>query len=218
MEKEKENFDRKEEASEEEIKEEAVKPSEEGKDQKQEAAPEKKEAPEGKAEKASGKADKNIFGKKKPDKRDEKIKALEEGVKDSEDRYQRLLAEFENFRRRSELEKQASFGMGAKSVIAKVLPVVDNFERGLEGLSEDQLKDPFAEGMNKVYQQLMKELTDIGVTPIEAVGKELDANLHNAVMQTPSEEYESGVVVSELQKGYMYKDSVVRHAMVAVAE
>ncbi len=110
------------------------------------------------------------------------------------------------------------FETGAKSVVEKILPVVDNFERGLAGLSEEELKEPFAEGMNMVYKQLITELEKLEVKPIEAVGCAFNPELHNAVMQVASEEYESGVIAQELQKGYTYRDSVVRHSMVAVVE
>lgn len=163
-------------------------------------------------EAAEGKKSK-LFGKKnkKPDPRDEKIKELE-------DRDLRRMAEFENFRKRSEKEKAQMFDMGAKSIVEKLLPVVDNFERGLATLTDEQKEEPFAQGVEKVYQQLNKTLEEMGVTAIEAVGKEFDPNLHNAVMQTESDEYESGIVAQELQKGYMYRDIVVRHSMVAVVQ
>ena len=128
------------------------------------------------------------------------------------------MAEFDNFRKRSEKEKSAMFETGAKSVVEKILPVVDNFERGLAGLSEEEMKQPFAEGMNMVYKQLITELEKLDVKPIEAVGCEFNPELHNAVMQVESDEYESGVIAQELQKGYTYRDSVVRHSMVAVVQ
>ena len=110
------------------------------------------------------------------------------------------------------------FDMGARTIIEKILPVVDNFERGLAAVSEDEKENAFVDGMDKVYKQLLTELDAAGVKPIEAVGKEFDPEFHNAVMQVESDEYESGVVAQELQKGYMYKDSVVRHSMVAVVQ
>ena len=128
------------------------------------------------------------------------------------------MAEFENFRNRTEKEKAAMFETGAKSVIEHMLPVVDNFERGLATVPEDKQDDPFVDGMNRIYKQLITELENLGVKPIEAVGTEFDPNFHNAVMQVESEEYESGVVAQELQKGYTYHDSVVRHSMVAVVQ
>ncbi len=155
---------------------------------------------------------KTLLGKeKKPNKLQEKVDELEDRVK-------RQMAEFDNFRKRSEKEKAAMFETGAKSVVEKILPVVDNFERGLAGLSEEELKEPFAEGMNMVYKQLITELEKLEVKPIEAVGCAFNPELHNAVMQVASEEYESGVIAQELQKGYTYRDSVVRHSMVAVVE
>lgn len=144
--------------------------------------------------------------------------AVDNKVAELEDRVMRQMAEFENFRRRTEKEKQAMFETGARSVIEKVLPVIDNFERGLSTISEDEASTGFASGMNMIYKQLLTEMENIGVKAIEAVGKEFDPNLHNAVMQVASEEYESGVVAQELLKGYTYRDSVVRHSMVAVAE
>lgn len=153
---------------------------------------------------------KSFFGKK-----DNK---LQDKVDELEDRVKRQMAEFENFRKRTDKEKTAMFETGAKSVIEKILPVVDNFERGLAGLSEKEKKQPFAEGMAMVYKQLMTELDKLEVKPIEAVGCEFDPNLHNAVMQVESDEYESGIIAQELQKGYTYRDTVVRHSMVAVVQ
>ena len=154
---------------------------------------------------------------KKAAKQDKKEEALKEQIDQLEDRVKRQMAEFENFRKRTEREKQAMFETGAKSVIEKILPVVDNFERGLATVGEDQAEDPFVDGMNRIYKQLLTELDNMGVKPIEAVGCEFNPDLHNAVMQVDSEEYESGVIVQELQKGYTYHDSVVRHSMVSVA-
>lgn len=162
-----------------------------------------------KADKESGKK-KSFFNKK-----DNK---LQEKVDELEDRVKRQMAEFENFRKRTEKEKTAMFETGAKSVVEKILPVVDNFERGLSGLTEEEKKTPFAEGMNMVYKQLMTELDKLEVKPIEAVGCEFDPNLHNAVMQVESDEYETGIIAQELQKGYTYRDIVVRHSMVAVVQ
>lgn len=153
---------------------------------------------------------KSFFGK------DKKADKLQEKITELEDRVKRQMAEFDNFRKRSEKEKSAMFETGAKSVIEKILPVVDNFERGLAGLSEEEMKQPFAEGMNMIYKQLITELEKLEVKPIEAVGCEFNPELHNAVMQVESEEYESGIIAQELQKGYTYRDSVVRHSMVAV--
>ena len=128
------------------------------------------------------------------------------------------MAEFENFRKRTEKEKQTMFETGARSVIEKILPVVDNFERGFATVEKEDEEDAFVGGMRMVYKQMMTELENIGVKPIEAVGKEFDPNFHNAVMQVASEEYESGIVAQEFIKGYTYRDSVVRHSMVGVVE
>ena len=157
---------------------------------------------------------KSFLGKEKK----EKVNKLQEKVDELEDRVKRQMAEFDNFRKRSEKEKSAMFETGAKSVIEKILPVVDNFERGLAALSEEEMKQPFAEGMNMVYKQLITELEKLEVKPIEAVGCEFNPELHNAVMQVESEEYASGIIAQELQKGYTYRDSVVRHSMVAVVQ
>ena len=154
---------------------------------------------------------KGFFSKKK----DKKMAALEEKVAELEDRTKRQMAEFENFRKRTEKEKSQMFETGAKSVIEKILPVIDNFERGLAAIEPDN-KDSFYDGMVMIHKQMLGELEKIGVTPIEAVGKEFDPNFHNAVMQVESEEFESGVVAQELQKGYMYRDTVVRYSMVGV--
>lgn len=159
------------------------------------------------SEEASG--EKKGFFKKKKDKKDEQIEELN-------DKLRRQMAEFDNFRKRTEKEKSQMYDMGAKSIVEKFLPVIDNFERGLAAVPEDAKEDAFVVGMDKVYKQMLTELESIGVTPIEAVGQEFNPDLHNAVMQVESEEYESGVVAQELQKGYKYKDSVVRHSMVAV--
>ena len=153
--------------------------------------------------------EKKGFFKKKKDKKDEQIEELNDKLK-------RQMAEFDNFRKRTEKEKTQMYDMGAKSIIEKILPVIDNFERGLAAVPEEQREDAFVVGMDKVYRQMLTELDASGVKPIEAVGQEFDPNFHNAVMQVEREEYDSGVVAQELQKGYMYKDSVVRHSMVAV--
>lgn len=152
---------------------------------------------------------KSGFFKKKKDKKDEQIEDLN-------DRLKRQMAEFDNFRKRSEKEKTQMFDMGARTIIEKILPVVDNFERGLAAVPEEQKEDAFVVGMDKIYRQLMTELDGIGVKPIECVGQEFNPDFHNAVMQVESEELESGMVAEELQRGYMYKDTVVRHSMVSV--
>lgn len=162
---------------------------------------------------ADAKADekKGLFKKKKKDKKDEQIEELN-------DRLKRQMAEFENFRKRSEKEKSQMFDMGAKTIVEKILPVIDNFERGLAAVPDDKKDDPFITGMDKVYKQMLTELEAAGVKPIECVGQEFDPDFHNAVMQVENDELESGTVAQELQKGYMYKDSVVRHSMVSVVQ
>lgn len=146
--------------------------------------------------------------KKKKDKKDEQIEALT-------DRVQRQMAEFENFRRRTDLEKSQMFATGAKSIIEKILPVVDNFERGLATVEEGA--DPFSDGMLMIYRQLQTSLAEAGVKEIEAVGQEFNPDFHNAVMHVDDEEVGENIVVEEFQKGYMYQDTVVRHSMVKVA-
>lgn len=154
--------------------------------------------------------------KKKKEKTDKKQEALKEKIEELEDRVKRQMAEFENFRKRTEKEKTMMFETGAKSVIEKILPVVDNFERGLAAVSDDEKDGAFVQGMGMIYKQLMTELENMQVKPIPAVGEEFNPDFHNAVMQVESEEFESGVIAQELQKGYTYRDSVVRHSMVAV--
>jgi molecular chaperone GrpE len=143
---------------------------------------------------------------------------MQEMIAGLPERVKRQLAEFENFRNRTEKEKSETFELGVRSVVEKLLPVVDNFERGFATVEEEDKNDPFVDGMSRVYKQLMTELEKLGVEPIEAVGKPFDPNLHNAVMQTQSEEYESGTVAQELQKGYTCHGKVVRHSMVSVVE
>lgn len=156
--------------------------------------------------------------KKKREKADKKQDALREKIEELEDRVKRQMAEFDNFRKRSEKEKTMMFETGARSVIEKILPVVDNFERGLASVPEEQKADGFAQGMEMIYKQLMTELEKMEVKPIPAVGEEFNPDFHNAVMQVESEEYESGIIAQELQRGYTYRDSVVRHSMVAVVQ
>ena len=142
----------------------------------------------------------------------------DEQIEELNDRLKRQMAEFENFRKRSEKEKSQMFDMGAKTIVEKILPVIDNFERGLAAVPDDKKDDPFITGMDKVYKQMLTELDAAGVKPIECVGQEFDPDFHNAVMQVENDELESGTVAQELQKGYMYKDSVVRHSMVSVVQ
>ena len=144
-------------------------------------------------------------------------KQIEDLTAQLDDLRKRNLAEFENFRKRTEKEKSTMFDMGAKSVLEKLLPIIDNFERGFAGLSEEQMSDPFVSGMDMVYKQLVKALADMGVEPIEAVGKPFDPNLHNAVMHVEDENLGENTVAQEFQKGYLYHGSVVRHSMVQVA-
>lgn len=162
------------------------------------------------------KEEKKGFGKSR--KKDKKEDALKARIEELEDKVVRQMAEFENYRKRTEKEKTAMFEVGAKSVVEKILPVVDNFERGLAAIPENEKASPFADGMNMIYKQLMTELEGIGVKPIEAVGTEFDPDFHNAVMQVENDELESGTVAQELQKGYMYRETVVRHSMVAVVQ
>ena len=152
-----------------------------------------------------------LFEKKnKKDKKDEQIADLT-------DKLTRQMAEFDNYRKRTEKEKSAMYEIGAKDIVEKILPVVDNFERGLQSVAEENKEDPFVQGMDKIYKQLMITLEGIGVKPIEAVGQEFNPDFHNAVMHIEDEEAGENVVVEEFQKGYMYRESVVRHSMVKVA-
>ena len=157
-------------------------------------------------EKKSGK---KLFGKKK-DKKDEKIEELT-------DKLTRQMAEFDNFRKRTEKEKSQMYEVGAKDIIEKILPVVDNFERGLDAVKEEDKEDPFVQGMEKVYKHLLSTLEGIEGKPIEAVGQPFDPNFHNAVMHVEDENFGENIVAEEFQKGYTYRDSVVRHSMVKVA-
>lgn len=195
-----------EQPEEEQQEEEASVQEEEASEQDEDGQPDEDGAD---AQEPGKKEGKSGFFKKKKDKRDEQIEDLN-------DRLKRQMAEFDNFRKRTEKEKSQMFDMGARTIIEKVLPVVDNFERGLAAVPEEQREDAFVSGMDKVYKQLMTELDGIGVKAIECTGKEFDPKFHNAVMQVESEELESGTVAQELQRGYMYKDTVVRHSMVSV--
>lgn len=173
-------------------------PEEENSTPGEEAAPQDKKEEKSKT---------SFFGKKKKDKSEQKVEELT-------DRLKRTMAEFDNFRKRTEKEKSSMYIIGAKEIVEKILPVVDNFERGLAQAPED---DPFAEGMKMIYKQMMTAFDEMGVKPIEAVGKEFDPNLHNAVMHVEDESVGENIVVEEFQKGYTYKDFVVRHSMVKVA-
>ena len=193
---------------------EEVKASEEEKTTREETAEETEkqaehaEGTETEEENVSEK--KGFFGKKKKDKKDTQIEDLT-------DKLRRQMAEFDNFRKRTEKEKTQMFETGAKSIVEKILSVVDNFERGLAAVTEEEKGTPFVEGMEKIYKQMMTVLEEAGVKPIEAVGQEFDPNFHNAVMHVEDEELGENIVAEELQKGYMYRDAVVRHSMVKVA-
>ena len=195
---------KKEELQNEEAKEEETVKAEEASEEKESTGGEKPE------ETDSGEEPEMLKKKKKKDKMEEKIEELEDRVK-------RQMAEFDNFRKRTEKEKSHMYEVGARDVIEKILPVVDNFERGLASVPEDQKENPVIVGMDKIYNQLMTTLTDLGVEPIEAVGEEFDPNYHNAVMHVEDEELGENVVAEEFLKGYMYKDTVIRHSMVKVA-
>ncbi len=160
------------------------------------------------ADEKESKGKTSFFGKKKKDNK------LEQQIEDLTDRLKRNMAEFDNFRKRTEKEKSSMYIIGAKDIIEKILPVVDNFERGLAQATEG---DPFAEGMEKIYKQLTTTLESLGVEPIEAVDKEFNPDLHNAVMHVEDESVGDNIIVEELQKGYTYKGFVVRHSMVKVA-
>jgi molecular chaperone GrpE len=190
--------------------EEAVKEAVENAEEMKEEAATAENSDEAAEAKDSEKESKKVFKKKekKKDKRDEQIEQLN-------DRVMRQMAEFENFRRRTEVEKSQMFATGAKSIVEKILPVVDNFERGLATVEEGA--DPFADGMLMIYKQLLTTLDEAGVKPIEAVGQEFNPDFHNAVMHVEDEEVGENIVVEEFQKGYMYNDTVVRHSMVKVA-
>ncbi len=168
------------------------------------------ETAESAGEAEGAKEEKKGFFKKKKDPRDEKIEELTDRVK-------RQMAEFENFRKRTEKEKSTMYEMGARDIIEKILPVVDNFERGLASIPEEAKATPFADGMEKIYKQFQKTLEEAGVKAIEAVGQEFDPSFHNAVMHVDDESLGENVVAEELLKGYMYRDTVVRHSMVKVA-
>ena len=149
-----------------------------------------------------------LFSRK--DKKDVKIDELNE-------RLVRLMAEYDNYRKRTDREKSSMYEMGVKSIVEKILPVIDNFERGFDCVEESDKDNPFIQGMHKIYEQFTGTLGEIGITAIEAVGKEFDPNIHNAVMHVDDESVGANIVVEEFQKGYMYRDAVVRYSMVKVA-
>lgn len=183
-------------------------------------APEEDPAVTAEATQADEKPEKEkskLFRNTRAEKAEKELKAKEEQLAALTDRLQRQMAEFDNYRKRTEKEKAAQFDMGARDVVLKILPIVDSFERGLSGLSEEQKAEPFASGMDKVYKQLMKQMDDLDVKPIEALGKPFDANLHYAVMHEEVEGEGENVVTAELQKGYTMKGAVIRYSMVKVA-
>lgn len=193
----------------EDLEAEAAKQAEEA--DTKEADAKKEDTKEASEEETQEEEKKGIFKKKeKKDKKDEQIEELN-------DRLKRQMAEFDNFRKRTEKEKSQMYDMGAKSIVEKILPVIDNFERGLAGVPEEEKSDAFVDGMDKVYKQMLTTLSEAGVTPIEAVGKEFDPNFHNAVMHVEDEDAGENIIVEEFQKGYVYRDTVVRHSMVKVA-
>ena len=204
-----------EKEKEQEILEEVLEDLEENKKIDDDTSQDKEDIDDSSQDKENKQEEKSSKKKKKSDK---KLEAFEERNAELEDKVKRQMAEFENFRRRTEKEKASMFEMGAKLVIEKILPVVDNFERGLASIPEEEKNSSFSEGMNMIYKQLMTELDGLGVKPIESVGKEFNPEFHNAVMQVESDQYEQGIIAQELQKGYMYRESVVRHSMVAVSQ
>lgn len=197
---------KKEDLKEEEMPADANKTAEGQGTEEQEEAP----AESGEDEAGSSQEKKGFFGKKKKDAKDTQIEDLT-------DRLKRTMAEFDNFRKRTDKEKASMYEVGARDVIEKILPVVDNFERGLGTIPEEAKETPFAEGMEKIYKQLMKTLDDMDVKAIEAVGKEFDPNIHNAVMHVDDEALGENMVAEEFQKGYTYRGTVIRHSMVKVA-
>ncbi|MDO4614096.1 MAG: nucleotide exchange factor GrpE [Lachnospiraceae bacterium] len=155
----------------------------------------------------------NLFGRKEK----KELKKKEEELAHLKDQHLRLMAEYDNFRKRTEKEKADIYTYAVKDALTKILPVLDNFERGLAQIPEDQKDDPYAQGMDMIYKQFVKALTDIGVEPIETAEKPFDPNLHNAVMHVEDEDFGDGIIVEEFQKGYTYRGAVIRHSMVKVA-
>lgn len=193
---------------------EAVKEDEKATETVQECSPEENQTDVNQAEDSQTEqnTEEGDVTEEEESKKDEKDILIEELT----DKYKRTFAEFDNFRKRSEKERTAMFEVGAKSIVEKILPIVDSFERGLATLSEEEKTSPFADGMDKVYKQMVKALEEAGVTPIEAVGKEFDPNFHNAVMHGEDENFGENIIAEEFQKGYMYRDTVVRYSMVKV--
>ncbi len=192
---------------------EAGEAPEEGTEPKEDAESEENAEPEEGAEPEEAEKEKGSFLGKKKKKKDK----LEERIEELEDRVKRQMAEFDNFRKRTEKEKSHMYEVGARDIIEKILPVVDSFERGLASVPEEEKGNPVIEGMDKIYKQFITALSDLGVAPIEAVGQEFDPNFHNAVMHVEDESLGENIVAEEFQKGYLYKESVLRHSMVKVA-
>ncbi|MCR4763585.1 MAG: nucleotide exchange factor GrpE [Lachnospiraceae bacterium] len=202
----------------EQAEEQKVPVTEEGKETAAEEAEAEGTSEEKKGDEAAPDGKKPLFGKKKDKGKADKADPLKEQIKELQDKCMRQMAEFENFRKRTDREKSQMFDTGAAHVIERILPVVDNFERGLASAPKNEENKAFADGMSMIYKQLSKALEDLGVTPIEALGREFDPNFHNAVMQTEAtEEFPAGTVAQEMQKGYLYHDTVIRHSMVSVA-
>lgn len=192
----------------EEVQEESEEPAAETTDKAEKKEPKERKLKWAKGAKADAEA---------ADRQDKALEEANNKLKEANDKYARLFAEFDNFRKRSEKEKSQRYDFGAKDMVERILPVIDNFERGLAAVPEDKSEDSFVTGMQLTYKQLLKTLEDAGVKPIEAVGQEFNPDFHNAVMHVDDPEAGDNVVVEEFQKGYMYKDHVVRYSMVKVA-
>lgn len=202
----------------EEMVKEAVEEAKKQAAESEEIPAEAEESGEESAEETADEQDASNDGEKKGFfKRKNKKDPKDEKIEDLTDKLTRQMAEFDNYRKRTEKEKTAMYEIGAKDIIEKILPVIDNFERGFQSVEDGKKDDPFVDGMDKVYKQLMKTLEDAGVKQIDALGQEFNPDFHNAVMHVESEEVGENIIVEEFQKGYMYRDSVVRHSMVKVA-
>lgn len=202
----------------EEMVKEAVEEAKKQAAESEEIPAEAEESGEESAEETADEQDASDDGEKKGFfKRKNKKDPKDEKIEDLTDKLTRQMAEFDNYRKRTEKEKTAMYEIGAKDIIEKILPVIDNFERGFQSVEDGKKDDPFVDGMDKVYKQLMKTLEDAGVKQIDALGQEFNPDFHNAVMHVESEEVGENIIVEEFQKGYMYRDSVVRHSMVKVA-
>lgn len=189
----------------------------EAQEEMEEEVKETAEAEETEAAEETSESEENTADEAAEEVLEESAEEADGKLQEAVERYQRLFAEFDNFRKRTDKEKAARYDMGAKDVIEKILPVLDNFELALKNVPDDKEASAFAEGMEMIHKQFVKVLEDLGVTPIEAVGKEFDPAFHNAVMHVDDEEAGDNIVVEEFQKGYMYKEHVVRYSMVKVA-